>query len=309
MSALRLWVDRCSTTEICGWIDNSGPVSPIQIEVNGDWLCTLAATAYREDLERAGLGDGRRGFALPLAGRLRPGMNRVVIKYASEIVYDNPDVLLLSVDHPEAHAISQIRWRGDEAATGLTWGRLMTGDSLWDLYQRMRTFASSDRILEIGPGYGRLLKTAMARRVPFASYTALELSESRVAQLRGDFAISGVEFIQGDVDTWLGAPLFDVVICSSTFEHLHPDCRTALKNVRRQLADQGQVFIDFIYRERSSASFEDNGTYVRIYCRDELSEIFAECGYRVQAIETCALGEDALGRPVIRFVVAADTPS
>jgi SAM-dependent methyltransferase len=300
-----LLVDRCSFAEICGWIDANGPVEAIEITINGDWACALSPNAYREDLERAGLGDGRRAFEFPLAGRLRPGKNRIVIKRGPEVLYDNADVLLLSGDQPEAHAISQARWRGDEAADSLTWGRPMTGDSLWDLYQRMRIFAKTDRILEIGPGYGRLLKTAIERQVQFSSYIGLELSEARVARLRGDFAVPGVNFVQGDVDNWIGDRPYDVVICSSTFEHLHPDCRTALKNLRAQLAPSGQVLIDFICEERTYASFEENGTYIRRYSRDELSEIYRECGYRVQVIETCTLGDDAHGKPVNRFVVAA----
>ena len=66
-----------------------------------------------------------------------------------------------------AHRRSQRRWRSDEIAPHLTWDRLMTGDSLWDLYQRRHDFNARDRILEIGPGYGRLLKTALERE--FAS--------------------------------------------------------------------------------------------------------------------------------------------
>ncbi len=305
MAKLQLCVDGCSAAEIRGWIDDGGPVEAIEIEVNQAWVCTLSPTMYRADLERAGLGDGRRAFAFPLAGRLRPGDNRIAVKCCGKTLYQNPEVLLLTVDHPQAHAISQQRWRGEEPAASLTWGRLMDGRSLWDFYQKMRPFAASDRILEIGPGYGRLLKTAIERNIPFSTYTALELSDARVAQLRTEFTLGTVRFVQGDIDSWVGDRPFDVVICSSTFEHLHPDCKRALRNIREQLAATGSVFIDFIRAEASAVSFEETGTYIREYSQDEARDVFQKCGYIVRTIEACTLGQDAHGQPVNRFVVMA----
>lgn len=305
MAKLQLCVDDCSVVEIRGWIDDGGPVEAIDIELNQAWVCTLSPTMYRADLERAGLGDGRRAFAFPLAGRLRPGTNLVAVRCGGKILYQNPDVLLLTPDHPQAHAISQQRWRGEEPAESLTWGRLMSGDTLWDFYQKTRTFAAGDRILEIGPGYGRLLKTAIERNIPFSSYTALELSQARVDQLREQFTLGTVRFVQGDIDSWVGDRPFDVVICSSTFEHLHPDCKRALRNIGQQLAENGMVFIDFIRADVEAFSFEETGTYVRQYLQSELRDVFRESGYTIRTIETCTLGQDAHGRAVDRFVVVA----
>lgn len=213
--------------------------------------------------------------------------------------------------------ISQRRWSGDEPAEGLTWGSLMTGDSLWDLYEKYREFSSHDKIFEIGPGYGRLLKTALDRKIPFHSYTALELSKSRVDRLHREFDLKNVYFIQGDVDTWVDSSKFDVVICSSTFEHLYPDCQTALRNVHQHLAPEGCVFIDFIGQTRRQILghfgvnvprkilyFEPSGTYIRIYRQDELAILFGECGFMVRAIETCTLGAGSRG-PVNRLLVVA----
>jgi SAM-dependent methyltransferase len=213
--------------------------------------------------------------------------------------------------------ISQRRWSSDEPAAGLTWGSLMTGDSLWVLYQKYREFSTDDKIFEIGPGYGRLLKTALERRIPFHSYTALELSKSRVDRLRCEFHLKNVHFIHGDVDTWTSSSSFDVVICSSTFEHLYPDCRKALKNIREYFTARGSVFIDFIGSTRRQifgnfgislpkkiGYFEPDGTYIRVYPKDQLFQLFTECGFRAQVIETCTLGKGNRG-PVHRFVVVA----
>jgi 2-polyprenyl-3-methyl-5-hydroxy-6-metoxy-1,4-benzoquinol methylase len=306
MSNLIIYIDNLNNAEIAGWIDDDGPVPAIEIEIDGRWVCSLSPAVYRPDVEKGGIGDGRRGFVFPLAGRLGPDSVVTVKRHGTVLYQDciadaaNPEAL----PEAQAHARSQRRWRADEPAQHLTWGRLMTGDSLWDLYQRWYDFTSRDQILEIGPGYGRVLKTAIARGVPFASYTAVELSQARVDRLSAEFPTEGVRFVQGDVDSWAGDKSFDVVICSSTFEHLHPDCRRALRNIHRQLSPGGLVFIDFIETVASSQDFETTGVYIRQYCKEELSTIFSECGYALQAVETCTLGEGNFG-PVNRYVVAA----
>lgn len=306
MSGLRFFVDSLTFDQIAGWVDDDGPVIEIDIEIDRRWVCTLSPSAYRADLEVAGIGDGRRAFNFLLAGRL--GLDSIItIKRHGTILYEervanaaNPELL----PEIQAHSRSQRRWRDDEAAAHLTWGRLMTGDALWDLYQRWRNFTLRDRILEIGPGYGRLLKTAIERRVSFSSYIAVELSQVRVDRLAAEFPTDNVQFVQGDIDGWSHDEPFDVIICSSTFEHLYPDCRRALRNIGGQLSPGAALFIDFIQSTVSSQTFEANGTYVRCYNTDELNAIFGECGYSVQRIEMCVLGEGNTG-PVNRYVVVA----
>src|SRR5262249_54750566 len=109
-------------------------------------------------------------------------------------------------------------------------------------------------------------------------------------------------FVEADIETWRGDRVFDVVLCSGTFEHLHPDCRSALTNIRAQLADEAQVFIDFIRSEVSDCHFEASGTYIRQYPRDVLVAIFRGCGLRVHKVDACTLGQGAFEQ-VERFVV------
>lgn len=306
MSDLRFCIDRCDPSAIEGWIDVGNAVAAIEIVINGRWACTLAPVAYRPDLEAAGLGDGRRAFSFPLAGRLGPGQNLIAMGCDGKTLYEGRVMVVeeAQADSADTHALSQTRWRGEEAPAGLTWGRLMTGDSLWDLFERHRRFRSGDHVLEIGPGYGRLLRTAIERKIPFASYTGVELSRARVSRLSEEFDLPNARFVEGDIDSWSGQRKYDVVLCSSTFEHLHPDCGAALRNIHRQLAAGGQVFIDFIAGEEPQRGFEPNGTYIRIYDRNEIAALFAKCGYAVKAIERCTLGTGAVG-PVERLVVVA----
>ena len=201
----------------------------------------------------------------------------------------------------------------------------MDGESLWSIYQRHHDFKATDSILEIGPGYGRILKTALKRAVPFKHFVGLELSAARVEKLNDEFGSPSITFVVGDADTWRGEELFDVVLCSSTFEHLHPDCQDALRNIRSQLAPGASVFIDFIgsiprrvfgVNPTPIAQFlgevlgirlkyfERSGTYIRIYFKKELKAIFEKAGFAVQAIESTVIGEGESG-PIKRLVVFA----
>jgi hypothetical protein len=310
-SSIRIWVDRCDENMIAGWVDNAGPLRSVDILINGEWVCSLLPNIYREDLEHAGLGDGRRAFAFPLAGRLLDGDNVIAIFHSGVALarrvlrYGTP----LSGDaSPEVLSVSQERWRGDEQAEGLTWGRLMTGDSLWDIYQREHQFRVSDRIVEFGPGYGRLIQTALQRKILFDSFIGVDLSPARVLKLTTEFAHdSRLAFAEGDVNTWRANGPIDVVLCSSTFEHLYPDCRRALLNLRPQLAEGASLFIDFIKSDRVDSVFDiDARTYVRSYAREELSSLFSACGYVVKGIEECRLGI-GLNGPVDRLVVIAQS--
>ena len=82
---------------------------------------------------------------------------------------------------------SRERWRGDEPDTSLTWGALWTGDAFIDRVQGWYTFRSESSMLEIGPGYGRILDTLLQRELPFGAYFGLEIS-SNVQRLGEKYA-------------------------------------------------------------------------------------------------------------------------
>ncbi len=83
----RWYIDECSATRISGWIDDDGPVTAIDIAVNGRRVATLAPTAYRKDLEEAGMGDGKRAFSVPIARFLVEPVNRVSISREGEVLH------------------------------------------------------------------------------------------------------------------------------------------------------------------------------------------------------------------------------
>jgi SAM-dependent methyltransferase len=311
---LRFWIDHCDREEISGWADADGPVESLSIELDGEWIATLSATMSRPDLLEHGIGE-RRGFAFPLQGYLRGKEAIVTVTLRADgTEFFRRELLPEHIDPNANHTretrdrlfcLSQSRWKGDEPETGLTWGAMMDGRSLWKIYSRAHLFRNSDKVLEVGPGYGRVLKTALDNGVPFRSYIGVDLSQARVAKLSEQFSDARVKFLVGDIGDWSWHEPFDVVICSATFEHLYPDCEKALSNIRQQAASGAALFIDFIHSHTSHAVFEPNGTFIRWYNERELQSIFCKCGYRVLDIVSCVLGIAADGSKIRRNVVIA----
>lgn len=184
----------------------------------------------------------------------------------------------------EAWERSRTRWRTAEPTANLTWDVRLTGDAFIDRAEHHGTFGDGRRVVEVGPGYGRLLATALARELPFASYTGVDLSERNVAHLSQAFAGERVSFVLEDVEEVRLAEPVDAVLSSLTFKHLFPSFERALSNLAGQMAAGGVVLFDLI--EGSRRFFEDDGvTYIRWYERDEIEELLRACGLKLAAFE------------------------
>lgn len=208
---------------------------------------------------------------------------------------------------------SKERWQGVEPDVGLTWGAYMTGDTFFDKVGEFiggSIEPSYRKILEIGPGYGRLLQTILERGYPYETYVGLELSEERVRRLGEKYGNGNTHFIHGDAMTDQVGAGFDLVISSATFEHLYPSFVATLTNISRQMADGAYLCIDFVQIDpqmgHSCASFESEGrAFVRIYSRAELERMFEQCGMNVIGISSINLGMDHRGDAVNRILVCA----
>jgi len=83
----RWHIDECSATRLAGWIDDDGPVGAIEVAVNGRHVATLSPTDYREDLQQAGFGDGRRSFSLSMSRYLLEPLNHISISCSDHVLH------------------------------------------------------------------------------------------------------------------------------------------------------------------------------------------------------------------------------
>ncbi len=183
----------------------------------------------------------------------------------------------------EAQARSQSRWRGARPELDLTWGEALSGRGFVTKLAEHADLADDSRLLEIGPGYGRLLSAYLEQGLPFASYTGVDLSEQNVSYLRERFADPRISFIQGDASS-VPLPAFDVGMSSLTFKHFYPTFEATLANCGSTMTDGGRVIFDLL--EGTRAYFEhDDITFVHSYQRPEVERIVAQAGLRVRAFD------------------------
>jgi SAM-dependent methyltransferase len=174
---------------------------------------------------------------------------------------------------------SRTRWREPPPEwRHLTWGTEISGDAFVERAAQHAEFSADKTVLEIGPGYGRILTACLERGIPFARYIGLDLSEETVTHLRDRFPQENLEFIYGDVETASLDTEFHVLLSSLTFKHLYPTFEAALRNLANRAAPGAIFCIDFPEVDEPRAEWEFERTYVRYYTRAELLEILDRVG-------------------------------
>jgi SAM-dependent methyltransferase len=197
---------------------------------------------------------------------------------------------------------SKSRWREAPPDPGLTWGVQVSGEPAVEAAERFGVFGPGRAVLEIGPGYGRILDAALRREVEFRRYVGLDLSEDNVSHLRARFGDPRVEFVHGDVESFSLDEPIDAAISFLTFKHIYPTFQAALENLRRQLRPGGQVVFDLI--EGSREYFHrDQVTFMREYTRAQAEQIVRAASLELVAIDQV---EHAPGRT--RMLVVARLP-
>ena len=192
---------------------------------------------------------------------------------------------LMLESHERLYERSQARWRDAAPDEDLTWSRTVTGDAFVEQAERYGAFGDGKAIVEVGPGYGRLLDAALRRGVPFARWTGVDLSPRNVAYLRDRFAADErAEFVNDDAQRVVIEGRPETLLSSLTLKHIYPSFEGALANLAAQLAGGATIAVDLIEGERRY--FEEDGqTYIRWYTRDEVSAIFDRCGCDVTAFD------------------------
>ena len=173
----------------------------------------------------------------------------------------------------EPHPRSQVRWRKARPHKGLTWGMELSGEAFIEKAESYGAFGPNKDILEIGPGYGRLLRECLRRELPFRKYVAVDISATNVEYLTEQFEQNDVDIVNGDIETVSLDQSFDVVVSSLTLKHLYPSFETAMRNVERHLNPGATVIFDLIEGEFEGFDQGDGVTYMRGYSRADLEAL------------------------------------
>jgi SAM-dependent methyltransferase len=184
----------------------------------------------------------------------------------------------------------------------------MVGHAFVDFLLAYATPDRSATIVEIGPGYGRILSALLERGALFQRYIGLELSAARVAKLSAAFTDPRIEFRQADVfeAIELGV-LADLTFGSAVFEHFYPDFAPVLRTVAGFTKTGGRLVFDLIRTDEALGGgfshFEADHHYARQYGIAELIELFTDSPFTLDAIGKISFGRGADGLEVVRTVI------
>jgi SAM-dependent methyltransferase len=235
--------------------------------------------------------------------------------YVNLLLVDSSGARIPAVaDVGDPHQRARERWRASRPNRGLTWGREITGDAFVAKAESYGAFGSDKAILEIGPGYGRLLRACLGREVPFEKYVAVDISPMNVKYLTSEFERGDVEVILGDMETMALEQRFDVTLSSLTLKHMYPSFEAVLRNVERHLNPGAIVLFDLIEGEFQGFPPGNNpnpgnplvrgNTYIHEYSRAEVEGILSAV-----SLELVAFDEVEHDPEQVRLLVVARKPS
>jgi SAM-dependent methyltransferase len=184
----------------------------------------------------------------------------------------------------------------------LTWGAEWNGNSFIDATCKRFTFLPDSKIVELGPGYGRLLDTILERKLPFKSYIGVELSAARVKRLEEKYKTdSRIKFINDDIEKYF-SDIADLVISSATFPHLFPNFQIALANILSNIKVGGILCFD-LTEGPSIGSFHNDGiTWARLYDKEELQSIFSGSNFGDLNFDKVVHGKDGVTGETIEML-------
>jgi SAM-dependent methyltransferase len=174
---------------------------------------------------------------------------------------------------------SKERWAGDEPDLDLTWGGDLSGAPFVERLAAHRLLDREPDVLEIGPGWGRLLLALREADVKLGSYTGLELSVARVSRLTARLGGARTRFVAGDVDELEEEARYDLCISSLTFKHLFPSFERAAERIHRALRPGGVLAVDLVEGQMQEFQHNWKETFIRAYTRSEAEQILRRAGY------------------------------
>jgi SAM-dependent methyltransferase len=194
---------------------------------------------------------------------------------------------LVNVDQdldPESLDKARKRWLESRPDTHLTWGKEVPGHAFIKKVLQHAEINSNTSILEIGPGYGRLLKAIFELNLEFGEYYGVDISAKNIEHLEREFSSrNNIHFIEADIEIIKISSMFDLAISSLTLKHFYPSFEKGLRNVSVHLKKNGVVIFDLI--EGNSAFHEEDGTFIRLYSKSEVKEIVESCNLEMVAFD------------------------
>ena len=181
------------------------------------------------------------------------------------------------------------RWKSSKPDAKLTWDLNITGDAFVELAKKFNAFSPEKKILELGPGYGRILSSIISKKLPFKSYTGIDISEKNMEVLKKKFNQNNINFTIGEFTEITLEEKFDTVLSSLTLKHQYPTFYKSLKNISQFVKNDGLIIFDVRENKENELkepdfekleklgpylnTLEGDGVFVGYYARSEVLAI------------------------------------
>jgi len=181
----------------------------------------------------------------------------------------------------------EARWPLSHPDPELTWGVRLTGDAFVQKAISFGVFSPKSVVLEVGPGYGRILQSIKDSQVPYRRYMGLDISPQTAKLLSQKFASkeNNIGFFTGDAESFHPDSPFDVLLSSLTFKHLYPSFERALHNLAQHAQPGAYLLFDLI-PGWGRGLCRDGSTFVRLYTKREVRTILHRIGLTLVAFDT-----------------------
>lgn len=174
-------------------------------------------------------------------------------------------------------------WRNARPTPGLTWNVELSGDEFLNHMSSFSDSLPSADLLEIGPGYGRLVKS-LKSGPGFGSYLGVDISEANTSFLGEEYGDEKTEFICLDFMEFEPKKAYDAVMAVAVFQHIYPDIREILQKVRSILKPGGHIFFDVPVGGNRYLEPKKN-FFIRHYVPSELRKMLSDEGFEVRGVE------------------------
>lgn len=190
---------------------------------------------------------------------------------------------------------ARMRWRESGPNEDLTLGEWLTGRGFADKLSEYGGIGAEKSLLEVGPGYGRLIGTILEMSLPFQRYLGVDISLKNVEWLEANYRSAHVHFRLADAETDSLGGFFNTAFCSLTMQHFYPTFERVLLNIRRHLLPGCLLVFDILEARRlwPRGFFEPYASwksYVRTYTKAEVVRILQVTGFGLVAFDTVLHG-------------------
>ncbi len=136
------------------------------------------------------------------------------------------------------------RWENCHPGPLLTGHWILNGNEYINTIKKYITFSFETTILELGPGYGRLLKSFLRKQFSFKKYIGIDISKKNIDFLKNNFKQENIEFIHSSFVNLNIDSDVDIIFSSLVLKHQYPTFFESLKHIIKFMKKEGILFFD-----------------------------------------------------------------